>query len=303
MKVQISGREKTLYSIYRKMRREAPELRPGDRHLRLSRRRADACSSATSALGILHQLYKPVPGKFKDYIAIPKVNGYQSLHTTLVSPLGRERRVPDAHRADARGGRNGHRRALALQGRRAQRGDAASGWARSGCSRCSTSRTRRATPPSSGTTSRSTCSPTRSTCSRRRARSWRCRAARRRSTSPTRSTPTSATTPSAASVNGEPVPLRTELKNGDVVEVDHRAGVDAQPGLAELRAHRPRALQDPPLPEDHGAGRVRRTWARSCWRRRCAPRAWATCRTTTPSTRRSGSSCCASPATAPAPTC
>jgi GTP diphosphokinase / guanosine-3',5'-bis(diphosphate) 3'-diphosphatase len=84
--VQISGREKTLYSIYRKMR---------DKHLSFAqvsdifgfRIVVSTLPECYLALGVLHQLYKPVPGRFKDYIAIPKANGYQSLHTTLVSPL------------------------------------------------------------------------------------------------------------------------------------------------------------------------------------------------------------------------
>ena len=87
VKVQIYGREKTLYSIYRKM---------DEKHLsfaqvtdlygfRIIVRDLTACYTA---MGVLHQLYKPLPGKFKDYIAIPKINGYQSLHTTLVGPFG-----------------------------------------------------------------------------------------------------------------------------------------------------------------------------------------------------------------------
>jgi GTP diphosphokinase / guanosine-3',5'-bis(diphosphate) 3'-diphosphatase len=87
LKVQVYGREKTVYSIFRKMR---------DKHLPFAnvtdlfgfRIVVPALSDCYLALGILHQLYKPVPGRFKDYIAIPKANGYQSLHTTLVSPLG-----------------------------------------------------------------------------------------------------------------------------------------------------------------------------------------------------------------------
>ncbi|MEO6898239.1 MAG: bifunctional (p)ppGpp synthetase/guanosine-3',5'-bis(diphosphate) 3'-pyrophosphohydrolase [Caldimonas sp.] len=84
---QIFGREKTLYSIYTKMR---------DKHLSFAqvndifgfRIVVDTLPECYMALGVLHQVMKPVPGRFKDYIAIPKANGYQSLHTTLVSPLG-----------------------------------------------------------------------------------------------------------------------------------------------------------------------------------------------------------------------
>ncbi|MEO8279222.1 MAG: bifunctional (p)ppGpp synthetase/guanosine-3',5'-bis(diphosphate) 3'-pyrophosphohydrolase [Ideonella sp.] len=83
----VYGREKTLFSIYRKMR---------EKHLTFAqvsdifgfRIVVSELSDCYLTLGILHQLYKPVPGRFKDYIAIPKANGYQSLHTTLVSPLG-----------------------------------------------------------------------------------------------------------------------------------------------------------------------------------------------------------------------
>jgi guanosine-3',5'-bis(diphosphate) 3'-pyrophosphohydrolase len=87
LKVQVYGREKTLFSIYRKMR---------EKHLTFAqvsdifgfRIVVGTLPECYMALGALHQLYKPVPGRFKDYIAIPKANGYQSLHTTLVSPLG-----------------------------------------------------------------------------------------------------------------------------------------------------------------------------------------------------------------------
>ncbi len=87
MKVRIAGREKTLYSIYRKM---------DDKHLSFAqvndiygfRVIVGSVTECYTALGILHQLYKPVPGRFKDHIAIAKANGYQSLHTTLVGPSG-----------------------------------------------------------------------------------------------------------------------------------------------------------------------------------------------------------------------
>ncbi|RYG12763.1 MAG: bifunctional (p)ppGpp synthetase/guanosine-3',5'-bis(diphosphate) 3'-pyrophosphohydrolase [Burkholderiales bacterium] len=85
--VQISGREKTLYSIYRKMDGKKLSFAQvtdiyGFRVI------VDSLTACYTAMGVLHQQYKPLPGKFKDYIAIPKINGYQSLHTTLVGPFG-----------------------------------------------------------------------------------------------------------------------------------------------------------------------------------------------------------------------
>ena len=87
MPVRIVGREKTLFSVYRKM---------DSKHLSFSqvtdiygfRIVVPELSDCYTGMGLLHQLYKPVPGKFRDYVAIPKVNGYQSLHTTLIGPFG-----------------------------------------------------------------------------------------------------------------------------------------------------------------------------------------------------------------------
>ena len=87
IKVMLSGREKTVYSIYRKMREKHAGFAAVNDIFGF-RVVVPTLLECYLALGILHQLYKPVPGRFKDYVAIPKGNGYQSLHTTLVSPLG-----------------------------------------------------------------------------------------------------------------------------------------------------------------------------------------------------------------------
>jgi len=83
----VTGREKDIYSIYKKMQSKSLAFAEvldiyGFRVL------VNDFASCYVALGVLHGLYKPIPGKFKDYIAIPKVNGYQSLHTTLFGPFG-----------------------------------------------------------------------------------------------------------------------------------------------------------------------------------------------------------------------
>ena len=98
---EVTGREKQLYSIYKKM---------AEKHLTFSevldiygfRVIVKDVPSCYIALGALHSLYNPIPGKFKDYIAIPKANGYQSLHNTLWGPYGTpievQIRTPEMHR-------------------------------------------------------------------------------------------------------------------------------------------------------------------------------------------------------------
>ncbi|MBK1681702.1 guanosine-3',5'-bis(diphosphate) 3'-pyrophosphohydrolase [Rhodocyclus tenuis] len=87
IEAQVFGREKSLYSIYRKMveKRLSFSQVLDIYGFRVVVRDVPTCYLA---MGALHALYKPVPGKFKDYIAIPKGNGYQSLHTTLIGPYG-----------------------------------------------------------------------------------------------------------------------------------------------------------------------------------------------------------------------
>ena len=84
---EVVGREKHLYSIYKKMAEKKRSLAEvadvyGFRII------VDNVTACYQVLGLVHSLYKPMPGRFKDYIAIPRINGYQSLHTTLFGPKG-----------------------------------------------------------------------------------------------------------------------------------------------------------------------------------------------------------------------
>jgi len=84
---EVSGRTKHLYSIYKKM---AEKKRPLSDIVDVYGFRiiVDSVNTCYQTLGLVHGLYKPMPGRFKDYIAIPRINGYQSLHTTLFGPKG-----------------------------------------------------------------------------------------------------------------------------------------------------------------------------------------------------------------------
>ncbi|WP_158965731.1 bifunctional GTP diphosphokinase/guanosine-3',5'-bis pyrophosphate 3'-pyrophosphohydrolase [Paraglaciecola sp. L3A3] len=87
IKAQTTGREKHLYSIYRKMKNK--ELLFNEvMDIYAFRIVVDSVDSCYRVLGAMHGLYKPIEGRFKDYVAIPRTNGYQSLHTALIGPHG-----------------------------------------------------------------------------------------------------------------------------------------------------------------------------------------------------------------------
>jgi guanosine-3',5'-bis(diphosphate) 3'-pyrophosphohydrolase len=244
IKVQVSGREKTIYSIYRKMReKHAGFAQVND--IFGFRIVVPTLPECYLALGVLHQLYKPVPGRFKDYIAIPKANGYQSLHTTLVSPLGTAvefQMRTEAMHAVAEKGIAAHWLYKVNDKGQERQGPTRSAWARCGCSRLLDiqDETRDAaeflehvkidlypdavyvfTPKS------------------------------KILALPRGATPVDfayaihsdvGDHTVAAKVNGEPVALRTELRSGDVVEVITAPGAKPNPGwLSMVRTGRARS--------------------------------------------------------------
>jgi guanosine-3',5'-bis(diphosphate) 3'-pyrophosphohydrolase len=225
---EVEGREKHLYSIYKKMQNKGISLNEmvdvyGFRIIVDSRRHLLPHAGSGA-----HAFYKPMPGRFKDYIAIPRVNGYQSLHTTLFGPNGVpievQIRSEQMHRVAESG--------IAAHWKYKSGGDSsaasntiarASGW-RAWC------RSKRAAAPrNSSRASRSICSPTRCTCSRPKGRSCACRPVPPRWISPMPSTPMWAIAASPPRSIGAWCRCARPLRNGQTVEIITAKGATPNP--------------------------------------------------------------------------
>ena len=214
------------------------------------------------ALGVIHSLWKPVPGRFKDYIAMPKPNMYQSLHTTVIGPEGDpveiQIRTHEMHRI-AEEGIAAHWQYKEKKSDR-DKFDAAL----------------RLAPPAASRSQKDLKDP-REFLETVRVDLFHDEVyvftpkgdvkalpeGSTPSTSRTPSTPTSATTASGAKVNGKLVPLRYKLRHGDIVEVVTSPDPASEPRLAQDRQVHPRALQDQPVAQGRGARPLARPRARA----------------------------------------
>ncbi len=124
--MEVETRAKHFYSIYQKMKRRGKPLEEIYDMLGL-RLLCGTASECYELLGVVHKLWIPIEGRFKDYIAMPKSNRYQSLHTTVMGYDGKVIEIQIRTQRDAPHRRERHRRALAVQDGRPERGGAGGG--------------------------------------------------------------------------------------------------------------------------------------------------------------------------------